>query len=322
MVTASAFAPVAITTRSGFDESVHFGAVVGLGKSGEVEYAIGDPDVQIYPRSSNKPLQAVAMLRAGLRVRPELLAVACASHDGSPMHVDAVMQLLAGCGLTAAELANTPSLPLAEEARRAVLCAGHGPSAVLMNCSGKHAAMLATCVHNGWSHDATYLDPAHPLQSAITATIDELSGQTHAHIGVDGCGAPAHVLTLVGLARAFRAVAAGGAGDAGAEVYAAMTNHPEMVGGRRSDVTLLMQRVPTLMAKDGADGVFAAALPDGRAVALKIADGGDRARAPAMLAALIALGVDVVDAQSPLEEPIMGHGRPVGRVRAVDGRSP
>ena len=317
MVSADAFAPVAITNRSDFDESVHFGAVVGLGPSGKVEYAIGDPRVLIYPRSSNKPMQAVAMLRAGLQLQPDLLAVACASHDGTPMHTGAVLRILDGCGLTADSLANTPSMPIDAASEDEIVRAGGAPSALLMNCSGKHAAMLATCVHNRWANDATYLTLGHPLQAFITNTIDELSSETHAHIGVDGCGAPAHAMSLVGLARAFRSIANGSSGAGGAFVYAAMTGNPEMVGGRTRDVTLFMQHLPKMMAKDGADGVFAAAFPDGRAVALKIADGGDRARPPVMVAALRALGIDVSAVEAHVQQVIMGHGRQVGVVRAV-----
>lgn len=313
------FAPVAITSRSGLDESVHFGAVVALGPSGDIEFSAGDPSAIIYPRSSNKPMQAVAMVRAGLRLPPHLLALVCASHDGTPMHTDGALQILAGAGLDEAALANTASLPLDPSAAEAVLRAGGHRTALLMNCSGKHSGMLATCVHNGWAHDSSYVDVEHPLQQAITTSVDELSGEPHAYIGVDGCGAPAHAMSLIGLARAFRAIAMGSAGAAGDEVYAAMTGHPEMVGGARRDVTVFMRHVPGLMAKDGADGVFAAALPDGRAVALKIADGGDRARPPLMVAALRALGIDTSEVGPLVEERIMGHGRQVGAVRAIVG---
>lgn len=313
------FAPVAVTSRSGLDESVHFGAVVALGPSGAIEFAAGDPTAIVYPRSSNKPMQAVAMVRAGLRLPSQLLALVCASHDGTPMHTDAALQILAGAGLDEGALANTASLPLDPSAAEAVLRAGGHRTALLMNCSGKHSGMLATCVHHGWAHDSSYLDVDHPLQRAITHTVDELCDETHAHIGVDGCGAPAHAMSLLGLARAFRNIATGAAGSAGDEVYAAMTGHPEMVGGERRDVTVFMRHVPGLLAKDGADGVFAAALPDGRAVALKIADGGDRARPPLMVAALRALGIDTSEVSPLVEERIMGHGRQVGVVRAIVG---
>jgi L-asparaginase II len=317
MTTPSAFAPVAITSRSGLDESVHFGAVVGLGSSGGVEFAVGDVTTVVYPRSANKPMQAAALVRAGLRLPPRLLALVCASHDGTPMHTAAASAVLASAGLTAADLCNTPSLPLDPEAAADTLRAGGGPSALAMNCSGKHSGMLATCVCNGWPHDSSYLERDHPLQLAITAVMDELYAEEHAHIGVDGCGAPAHAMSLTGLARAFRAIATGTAGDAGREVYSAMTGHPEMVSGRRRDLAMLMRGLPGLLAKDGAEGVFAAALPDGRAVALKIADGGERARPPVAVAALASLGIDVEEVAPEVEQFILGHGAVVGTVRAV-----
>lgn len=317
MPTPESFVPVAITSRSGLDESVHFGAVVGLGPSGAIEFAAGDPQAVVYPRSSNKPMQAVAMVRAGLQLPPDLLALVCASHDGTPMHTDAALRILGTVGLDERALANTASLPLDQPSAEAVLRAGGPRTPLLMNCSGKHSGMLATCVHNGWAHDPSYLHVEHPLQVAITAAIDELCDEPHAHIGVDGCGAPAHAMSLVGLARAFRAIATGAAGVAGDEVYAAMTGNPAMVGGDGRDVTKFMRHVPGLMAKDGADGVFAAALPDGRAIALKVADGGDRARPPLMVAALQALGVDTSAVAALVEERIMGHGHQVGTVRAI-----
>ncbi len=317
MSSPDAFAPVAITTRSGFDESVHFGAVVGLGPTGDIEFAVGDPHVLIYPRSSNKPMQAVAMVRAGLDLPAELLALVCASHDGTPAHLDAATRILASAGLTPDALANTPSMPLDDASARAVLRGGGGPTALQMNCSGKHSGMLATCVCNGWAHDASYLDVDHPLQAAITSAIDDLCEEPHAHIGVDGCGAPAHAMSLIGLARAFRNIANGTSGHAGDAVYRAMTEHPQMVGGTERDVSHFMRTVPGMMAKDGADGVFAAAFPDGRAIALKIADGGDRARPPVMVAALRRMGVDVSEVVALVEQRIMGHGQPVGVVRAV-----
>lgn len=318
MATPDDFVPVAITTRSGLDESVHFGAVVGLGPSGSIEFAIGNPTAIVYPRSSTKPMQAVGMLRSGLDLPSELLALVCASHDGTPAHLAGVQRILSDARLTTAALANTASLPLDTESAEAVLRAGEVRSSLFMNCSGKHSGMLATCVRNGWTYaDGAYLEQHHPLQLALTDAVDDLCAELHAHIGTDGCGAPAHAMSLVGLARAFSSIATGAAGAAGDRVYAAMTSHPQMVGGEQRDVTVFMRNVPGLVAKDGADGVFAAALPDGRAIALKIADGGDRARPPVMVAALRALGVSV-DAVAPLvEQRIMGHGRPVGTVRAV-----
>ena len=317
MPTPDSFAPVAITRRSGCDESVHFGAVVGLSTNGEIAFAVGDATTSIYPRSSNKPMQATAMVRAGLRLPPELLALVCASHDGTPLHLDAARRILATAGLDEHSLANTADLPLDESSARAVLEAGGGPTPLQMNCSGKHSGMLVTSAMNGWPVDASYLSPDHPLQRHITATIDELVVEPHTHIGVDGCGSPAHVISLLGLAHGFRSIATGAAGSAGDEVYRAMTTHPEMVGGTARDVTHFMQGIPGLMAKDGADGVFAAALPDGRAVAMKIADGANRARPPVMVAALRALDIDTSAIEARVTQWILGHGEHVGEVRAI-----
>ena len=317
MATPDSFAPLAITRRSGCDESVHFGAVVGLSATGAIEFSVGDPSTAIYPRSATKPMQAVAMVRAGLQLPPELLALVCASHDGTPMHLAAARRILAMSGLDEQSLANIAELPLDRVAAEAVLRAGGGPTPLQMNCSGKHSGMVVTSAINGWPTDAGYLSPDHPLQRHITAAIDGLADEDHSHIGVDGCGSPAHVISLVGLARAFQAIATGSGGDAGDQVYAAMTTHPEMVGGDGRDVTHFMRHVPGLMAKDGADGVFAAAMPDGRAVALKISDGANRARPPVMVAALRALGIDVAAVEPVVMEWVLGRGGHVGEVRAI-----
>lgn len=311
MISAS-YVPVAVASRSGLDESVHHGAVVGLGPSGAIEVVAGDPLVVVYPRSANKPMQAETMVRAGLRLPPSSLALVCASHDGTPAHVATARAILGGAGLDETALANTPDLPLDVSSRDALLRAGGGPTSILQNCSGKHAGMVACCTCNDWSTDASYLSPEHPLQMTITATIDELAEAPHAHIGVDGCGAPAHAMTLLGLARSFRTLAM-----ARGEVWAAMTGNPVMVGGERRYVTALMRGVPELMAKDGAEGVFAAALPDGRAVAVKIADGNGRACPAAMLAALERLGVDTSAAAPAMRQFVLGHGHAVGEVRCV-----
>ncbi len=258
------------------------------------------------------------MVSAGLVLPPRLLALVCGSHDGRPEHLAAAREILSTVKLTESALGNTHDLPLNADASEVVLRHGGVRTALQMNCSGKHAGMLATCVHNGWLHDTSYLQIEHPLQQRITQMVLDLTGEQVAHIGVDGCGAPAHAMSLVGLARAFRAIVMSPQGSPAGAIAFAMGNYPEMVGGPTRDVTLLMQGISGLMAKDGADGVFAAALPDGRAVALKISDGANRARPPVMKAALQALGVDIsaVDPRA-FSSPIFGHGKPVGEVRVI-----
>jgi len=176
--------------------------------------------------------------------------------------------------------------------------------------------MVATCVINGWSIE-NYLEQDHPLQQAITRTVADVTGQEAFAIGIDGCGAPAHVVELVGLARAMRAMAIGAAGDSGTQIYNAMSQFPYMVGGKGRDVTTIVSGVNGLFAKDGADAVYAAALPDGRAAALKISDGYGRAAPTVLLAALQKLGVDISGVDNSITEIVRGHGKPVGAVRAI-----
>ena len=316
-MTSSPFVPLAVTDRSGHDESVHFGALVLIGSDGEVLFSLGDPHVEIYPRSSLKPLQAWAMLEAGLDLPDDLLALVCASHDGRAMHIEGVRRILEGAGLDESFLSNTPDLPLAADEAERVLRAGGARSSIQQNCSGKHAGMLATCRCAEWPVDS-YLDEGHPLQRAIVEGVTQLSQRPVSHIGVDGCGAPTHVLQLVDLARAFRAIASGSAGASGDRIFSAMTSYPEMVGGPGHATTSVIRGVPGLMLKDGAEGVFAGALSDGRALALKVADGANRARPPVVRAALRMLGVDVsgVD-QRAFESEVLGHGARVGGVRCL-----
>jgi len=312
-----AFVELAVTTRNGHDESVHYGAVVALESDGSVAFALGDAGAVVFPRSSTKPIQATAMVASGLSLPPRLLALVCASHDGRAEHLSTAKEILATAGLTEDALGNTADYPLDPDAQDAAIRAGGVKTALQMNCSGKHSGMLATCVHNGWDLES-YLHVDHPLQQRITEMVPQLAGEEASFIGVDGCGAPAHALSLTGLARAFHSVALAPSSSAAGQVATAIRQHPEMLGGPTRDITLLIQGVPGLMGKDGAEGVFAIALPDGRSIALKISDGANRARPPVMKFALQALGVDVsaVDPRA-FDSVIFGHGKPVGSVRVT-----
>lgn len=311
--------PIANVVRNGVVESVHHGHVAVLSGSGSVVAALGDPDAVVFPRSSLKPVQAVAMLRCGLDLDGELLALASASHSGEAIHVAGVRAILARAGLDETALQNTPDYPLGDEAALAWRSAGRAKASVVQNCSGKHAAMLATCVAAGWD-TATYRAPDHPLQKAVTDTIAELTGDDVTHVAVDGCGAPLFSCTVAGLARAFgRLAAAGASGDASPEgrVARAISAYPEYVGGTGRDVTRLIAGVPQLVAKDGAEGVYAAGLPDGSAAALKVLDGSQRPRPVVMAAALRRLGVGDVVLDEVGSVPVLGHGEPVGAVEPL-----
>lgn len=318
--------PLARVVRGDLVESVHAGHLVVLAPDGSVRLALGDPEVTVLARSSLKPLQAVGMLRAGLDLDAPHLALACASHDGTPEHLRVVRESLLTAGLSETALGSTPDLPLDPEAAAAWRADGHGPEPVAQNCSGKHAAMLVTCVaHTGepeWGTER-YLEPEHPVQIACRAAVEELTGVPAWHVTVDGCGAPLFSTSLTGLARAFARVAVAPAREPGsptARVAAAMTAHPDLVGGERRDVTRAMRAVPGLVAKDGADGVYAAALPDGSALAFKVVDGSARPR-PAVLAAALLVagaadvpGVDLAALDALARTAVLGHGEPVGAV--------
>ena len=308
---------VAHVVRGGVVESVHRGTVVLTAPDGSVEWAVGDPAGAVFARSANKPIQASAMVRAGLDLPDPELALACASHSGEPFHLAAAARILQGAGLTEADLQNTADYPIDEGEREEWIRARRAKAAIAQNCSGKHAAMLATCVANGWD-TAAYRHPEHPLQRAITDTLEELTEEPVVAVTVDGCGAPLHGYAIAGLARAFGRIATRPAGTAEGRVRSAILAQPTYVGGTHREVTRLIAEADGLIAKDGAESVYAVGLADGRGVAVKIADGFPRAKGVVLAAVLNRLGVDAPGALDDLAAvPVLGHGEPVGRVVAV-----
>jgi L-asparaginase II len=303
--------------RGGFVESAHRATVVATAPDGSRLLALGAVDDPMFPRSANKPIQALAMVRAGLRAPAHHLALASASHSGEDFHVAGVREMLDAAGLTEDALQNTPDYPVDELAREAVIRAEGSKLAITQNCSGKHAAMLATCVANGWD-TAAYRDPAHPLQRAIAATLEELTGDVVSATAVDGCGAPVMAVTLAGLARAFGRLASAPAGTPEAEVADAIRSNPAYLGGTHRDVTALIAATPGLIAKDGAESVYAVGLADGRGVAVKVADGYPRAKPVILAAALRRLGVESPALARLEDSPVLGHGEPVGAIVAVN----
>ncbi len=302
--------------RSGFVESRHRGSVAALGGDGSLALSVGEVAEPMFPRSAVKPVQAVAMLRAGLQLDGELLALAAASHSGEPFHLDGVRRLLAGAGLEESSLRTPPDWPLDDEARLSAIRTGGEPTPAQMNCSGKHAAMLATCVAAGWPTD-DYRAVEHPLQQRIRATLEELAGERVAATGVDGCGAPLFAISLTGLARAFSTLVSSAPGTPERRVADAVRAHPAWASGSTRDETALMRGVPGLLAKAGAEAVYALALDDGRAIALKLEDGSQRARPAVVVAALRRLGVDAPVLDELATMPVLGGGRPVGEIRAA-----
>ena len=292
-----------------------------IGADGAPQLTTGQGDAPMFPRSANKPMQAAGMLRCGLDLDGELLALAAASHSGEDFHVAGVRKILARAGLTEDDLQCPRALPREEVFQQEFLREGGEPDRVHMNCSGKHAAMLATCVAAGWP-TATYTDPAHPLQVALRQALESLAGEQSAAVGVDGCGAPVFALSLAGLARAFQALVTASPGTPERRVADAMRAYPKWTSGSLRTERALMAAVPGLLLKVGADGVQAFALADGRAAVFKIEDGSARARDPITVALLRRLGVTTGPGvpDSALDEigavPVLGGGRVVGVIRA------
>lgn len=300
---------VAEVVRSGLVESRHRGVAVHVDPQGRVAWTHGDPSTEIFPRSANKPFQAVGMVRAGLDLDGAELALASASHSAEPFHLKGVRALLARAGLDEDALQTPPSYPVDPHEHAAVLRAGEGRLPIRMDCSGKHAAMLLTSVQRGWP-TATYLDVDHPVQVAITDAFGELVGPP-VRVGVDGCGAPLLATTLEHLARGVSRLMVAEDGTAEARVRDAMVTHPEQVSGTRREDLALARDLPGALVKSGAESVLVVGLPDGGAVAVKIEDGGERA--------LFVVGRRVVELAGhavPVDLPeVLGGGRRVGEVR-------
>jgi L-asparaginase II len=303
--------------RSGFFESAHRGSLVVLDAAGAVTFAAGAVDRPILPRSSNKPVQATALLAAGWLPRTTAeLAIGAGSHNGEDGHRDLAAAMLAAVGLGADDLGCPPALPQHEATKAAWLVDERTPDRLAMNCSGKHAAMLSACVAAGWP-TAGYLEREHPLQTAIERRLADAAGEPVTAVVVDGCGAPQHALSVTGLARGVMSLVQAAEGTPGRAVADAMRAEPWFVAGTGREDTELMQALPGLLVKGGADGVHVAALPGRGAVALKLDDGGDRGRTPALAAGLLRLGVPAEDLSRWLLTPVSGGDGVVGEVRAA-----
>ncbi|HUA50939.1 MAG TPA: asparaginase [Candidatus Sulfotelmatobacter sp.] len=294
---------LAEVTRGPLVESWHRGAAVAVDATGKRVRAWGDVERPIYPRSANKPLQAIALLETGAAARWGLsdaeVALACASHHGEPRHTEAVAAWLARCGLGADALECGAHAPYDEATAAALIRTGQAPSALHNNCSGKHTGFLATAAHLG-EPTRGYIDVDHPVQRRVARTVAELCGLDVARLpfGIDGCGIPTYALPLEALARGMAQLAdpsrlAPERAAAARRIVRAITANPMMIGGTDSLASRATAALDgTLIVKSGAEGVYAAVLPAaGWAVALKIDDGTPRARDCALLAVLARLGV-------------------------------
>ena len=292
--------------RNGMVESVHSGHLIELDRDGSVVRSLGSVHLPIYPRSAVKSLQAAAMVRNGLKLTPKQLAVVCASHSGSEEHFEVIRSILIGASLDESALRNATDKPLGEKER--IAWGDKAPTQMAQNCSGKHAGMLATCVANGWDLE-TYTSPTHPLQVAIIAEFEKLAREKMQFITADGCGAPLFAFSTVGLAQAIHTITISD-DPVYQEVLHAQRTHPEMVGGNNRLNTRQMQAIPGLFMKEGAESVMVMSVPDGRTLALKVADGNYRPLGPIVHATLKSWGFN-----SPDETVnVIGGGKVVGTV--------
>lgn len=309
-------AVLAHVVRNGFVECEHRGIVAVTDAGGTISFAAGEPGAPVFGRSSNKPFQTLGMLNAGLGsldLPPHLIALITASHSGEVFHIEGVREILARAGLNESALQTPPDWPISETAHEQAIRDGVGQTPIAMNCSGKHAGMLATCVVNDWPTQ-TYRDPDHPLQRVLRAAVAEATGDEIAGEAVDGCGAPIFATSVAGLARGFGAIAGSEPGTPAAVVADAVRAHPEYTSGTDRDERALIAAVPGLFGKAGAEGVYGIGLPDGRGLAAKITDGAQRARGVVLAGVLTALGYEQPEVAAQTTAPVLGHGQPVGRV--------
>ncbi|MGZ8623553.1 MAG: asparaginase [Actinomycetota bacterium] len=312
--------PSVRVVRSGLVESVHLADVAVCDADGRLVAFAGEAGRPVYGRSCTKPLQASVSLAAigDEPLSDRQIAIACASHNGEPVHLAAVRSVLRRGGLGVDALRTPPGWPLDP----ATMARARTKTPLRHNCSGKHAGMLLACVRRGWNLE-TYRRPGHPLQRRVLAAVEAATGHDRVHVGVDGCGVPVHGVPLAGMATMFARLASpdrlGDLAAAAARATAGMRAAPYLVGGRARLDTDLMSAVDGLVVKDGAEALICAAVvPQGLGVAVRVAEGGDRATGPLLIEALRQL--DAIDAAqvrrvaAHAAPAVLGGGAPVGRL--------
>ncbi|MFE1645528.1 asparaginase [Microbacterium sp. P01] len=314
---------LAVVERSGFVESRHAGSAVVLAPDGTVAAEMGDVGTPILPRSSMKPLQALGCLTAGAPLADERLGLATASHSGTDRHVAVVRDILESAGLSEDALACPAAWPGDQPTRDDMVRDLAQPARIRMTCSGKHAAMLLTCVTNQWDTDG-YLDPGHPLQSHIREVVERLVGERSSTVAIDGCGAPIYAMSLSGLARAIHRVGTASERSpfalhrSAGTLVRAVREHPWTIAGPGTPDTIVIERLG-VFAKFGAEGIMVMTAPDGTTVAVKMLDGAGRAVTAVALRLLERAGAlapsDVATALSALPLTVRGGDTIVGAIR-------
>lgn len=324
-------------TRGRLVESCHRGAAIVVDAHGRIVAQWGDVEMPVYPRSALKPLQALSWVETGaaerFSVTSQEVAIACGSHSAEASHVACVAGWLARLGLDRRCLICGPHAPYSEAASAALIRTGDAPTALHNNCSGKHAGFLTACLDRG-EPVAGYADPSHAVQVKVREVAEQMVGVplAPAPIAQDGCGAPIYAMPLTALALGFARLAAPASlpsarAAAVGRIRGAIAEAPHFVAGSGCfDTRVIALSGGAVIAKGGAEGVHAAALPgSGLGIALKIDDGGKRAREAAMAALLrrYASGADValdgMLAESVAEPVLNTLGEEVGRVRVAAG---
>lgn len=298
--TVTAAVPLVEVRRGPLTESLHLGHAVICDTSGGIVEAWGDPQAVVYPRSSSKMIQALPLVASGAaeawHLTPPQLALACASHQGAPMHVGAVEAWLADLELSDDDLRCGPQPSRDKALKLQMIREGKSPCRVHNNCSGKHAGFLTLSQYLGAGPD--YVLPEHPVQLAVRDAFETVTDEVSPCYGIDGCSAPNLATSMLGMARAMAWFAGAhhrydGLSRAGAQLVESIYAYPELVAGEGRACTLLMRAVLEPVAiKTGAEGYFVAILPQrGLGVAVKILDGATRAAECVMASLLVRLGV-------------------------------
>lgn len=307
--------------RGDLIENRHKVSLAIVGPKGNLLAYSGNPHLAAHMRSSAKPFQALALYLSGaiqrFGITPAEVALTCASHDGMEQHVTIAANYLHKIGLDESYLACGAHLPFDPAARKTLQQTGQSPTVLHNNCSGKHTGMLATALALG-ANPRGYEQPEHPVQQLNLLTLRDLSGHHHISYGVDGCSVPTFVLPLAPAARMFALLAEPEAAPPKYQeglqaVFQAMQQHPDLVAGPQSIDTVLMQKLPQLASKRGADGYYGMALRGTRwgsiGVALKVESGSNEAREPMVIRLLEELGILTSEVALEWRRPLIRNVR-------------
>jgi L-asparaginase II len=268
--------------RNDIIESIHSGHLLILDNLGKTKFSLGNNDFLMYPRSAIKAIQTSAMVRHGLNINDELLALVSSSHTGTKIHQQKVKEILSTVGLNESVLKNTPFVAMSKNI-------GGIPTSLAAPCSGKHAGMIAISKINNWSI-TNYKNQDHPMQLECKQELELLSKEKITKIAVDGCGAPAFAITLKGLANAIHHLMIS-KDPVHQRVVNACKSYPMMVSGKNTLPTLAMETIDGLFVKTGAESVMVAGLPSGQTIVWKVSDGSSRGEFELLIASLRKIGI-------------------------------